>query len=62
MSKIKVIIEVPKDNCKECQYLYSRYIETSYHCGYDKYTCDIFKCEIKDGKRCVACKSLEVEE
>lgn len=61
MAKIKIVVKVPDNECFGCPYLHKRWVETGYMNGYDKYTCSLFDCEIVHGKRCIACRSCEVE-
>lgn len=59
--KIKLTIDVPKDNCNGCQFLKYHNEEVSYQSDNEWYTCSLFNCNIDDNKRCIACKSLEVD-
>lgn len=61
MAKIKVIIDVPNETCKGCQFYSSHYTENHYS-HEEWYTCKLFDCKINDAQRCIACKSLEVEQ
>lgn len=61
MAKIKVIIDVPNETCEGCQFYSSHYIENHYS-HEEWYTCKLFNCKINKAQRCIACKSLEVEQ
>lgn len=61
MAKIKIIVDVPNEDCSKCIY----YAHTSFERGYqmyeERYRCTLFKCDLDyKANRCVACKSCEV--
>ena len=59
MKMATITIPVPDgDTCKGCEYKGHSCVETSYQC-YDEYdTCEIFKCKLKDNKKCISCRML----
>ena len=59
--KIKLTIDVPKNNCEECQFKSHHWEEISRQSYDDWYTCSLFQCKLDDNKRCIACKSLEAD-
>lgn len=63
MVKIKVVIDIPDDDCAKCPYYDHDSIEIGYQSYRDKNKCNLFGVELKkkDGKwqRCVACQSCE---
>lgn len=59
--KIKLTIDVPKDNCKGCRFRKYHSEEVGYQSYNDWYSCALFNCNINDSERCIACKSLEVD-
>lgn len=59
--KIKLTIDVPKNNCEECQFRRYHSEEVGYQSYNDWYTCSLFQCKLDDNKRCIACKSLEAD-
>ncbi len=65
--KIKVVINVPDNDCEKCPYKGYSYHETSYQNYDERHYCKLFgnvALNKKDGKfeRCVACQSCEVPE
>lgn len=62
MAKIKVIIDVPNETCEGCQFYSYHCREVSYYADEEWYTCKLFDCKINDAQRCIACKSLEIEQ
>ena len=54
-----ITIQVPDgDTCKGCEYKDFHSVEVAYHC-YEEYdTCMIFKCKLKDNKKCMGCRML----
>ena len=68
MAKIKVIINIPDNDCRNCPYFSHTSKEVSYHQDVDYYRCTLFgnvdlKGSFQNGfKRCVACQSCEVNE
>lgn len=67
MAKIKVMLNVPNNDCANCVYGGHSSYEYAYQCYEEKDYCKLFgNIELKynDGKlqRCVACQSCEVDE
>ena len=57
MTTITVLVP-DGDTCKGCDYKDHSSYEYAYQCYEEKDTCNIFKCEIKNNKKCIACKML----
>lgn len=65
--KIKVVINVPDNDCTTCPYKGYSWRELSYQSSEEKHYCELFgnvELRQKNGKfeRCVACQSCEVLE
>lgn len=59
----KITIRVPDgDKCANCDYISHSYYENAMRHSIDTYSCSIFKCEIKNGKKCIACKLCAMED
>lgn len=54
MSELKIL--VPDNDCKGCDFLSHSCIETSYQCYQEKDICMIFRTEIKNKQKCMACR------
>lgn len=65
--KIKIIVDVPDNGCRNCPYFRHTSKEVGYQQDVDYYRCTLFgNVDLKkvDGtfRRCVACQSCEVKE
>ena len=54
MKEIKV--QVPDNDCKDCDFLSCSYYGNSCKDYQEKYYCTIFKCDIERKQKCIACK------
>ena len=54
-----ITIPVPDgDTCKGCEYKGHSSVEVAYQRYEESDTCKIFKCELKNNKKCIACRIL----
>lgn len=60
MSVIK--ISVPDKDCKNCDFLSHSSYESHYQSYQERYYCMIFKCDIHNNEKCMACKMLTVAD
>lgn len=54
-------ISVPDENCRGCEFLAHSSVETNYQEYQEFYYCQIFKCDIKQHEKCMACKMLTIK-
>ncbi len=65
--KIKVVVNVPDNDCRGCPYFSHTCEEVSYHQYVDYYFCTLFgNVDLEevgdDFRHCMACQSCEVKE
>ena len=54
-----ITVCVPDDNCTGCDFLSHSSYESHYQSCTERYYCQIFKCDIKNNKKCNACVTQE---
>lgn len=62
MKVIRIKLQVPDNSCKGCTFLKHNSKEVGYQQYSEQDVCSLFRCEINNFTKCVACQSCEVDE